>query len=50
MSRILAGAAGGRDLDFDELHELLGAYGIDLWQRFPATTEDEAVAAAERLG
>ena len=50
VSRILAGTAAGRDLDFDELHALLGAYGIDLWQRFPATTEEEAVAAAERLG
>jgi acyl-CoA synthetase (NDP forming)/GNAT superfamily N-acetyltransferase len=40
----------GRDLSFDETRALLAAYGIDLWQRLPATTEDEAVAAAGRLG
>ena len=50
MSRILTTDEAGRDLTFDELHALLGAYGIDLWQRYPVTTEEEAVAAGERLG
>ena len=40
----------GRDLTFDELHTLLAAYGIDLWDRVEVATVDEAVAAAERLG
>ena len=38
VSKILATDEAGRDLTFDELHTLLGAYGIDLWQRYPATT------------
>src|SRR4051794_40638820 len=50
VSRGLAADEAGRELTFDELHALLAAYGIDLWQRYPATTEEEAVAAGERLG
>jgi acyl-CoA synthetase (NDP forming)/RimJ/RimL family protein N-acetyltransferase len=50
VSKILATDEAGRDLTFDELHTLLGAYGIDLWQRYPATTAQEAVDAGERLG
>jgi acyl-CoA synthetase (NDP forming) len=50
VNRWLRDDTDGRDLTFDELHDLLAAYGIDLWRRFPVTTEDEAVAAAERLG
>ena len=50
VSRILTADEAGRDLTFDELHLLLGAYGIDLWQRYPATTAQEAVDAGERLG
>jgi acyl-CoA synthetase (NDP forming) len=46
---ILERDRAGRDLTFEEARRLLAAYGIDLWQRLPATTEDEAVAAAERL-
>ena len=38
VSRILTTDEAGRDLTFDELHALLGAYGIDLWQRYAATT------------
>jgi acyl-CoA synthetase (NDP forming) len=50
VSEILRQDEAGRDLDFEEMHTLLAAYGIDLWQRWPAETEQEAVSAAERLG
>ena len=51
VSRILATDEAGRDLTFDELHALLAAYGIDLWERIRGGHRaDEAVAAAERLG
>jgi acyl-CoA synthetase (NDP forming)/GNAT superfamily N-acetyltransferase len=50
VSRILGGRDAGRDLDFEELQILLGAYGIELWDRVAVRTEDEAVAGAERLG
>jgi acyl-CoA synthetase (NDP forming)/GNAT superfamily N-acetyltransferase len=50
VTRVLADDGAGRDLSFDELHELLTYYGIDLWNREAVGTEDEAVAAAERLG
>jgi acyl-CoA synthetase (NDP forming) len=50
VARILRDAEGGRDLTFEELRQLLAAYDIDLWLRYPATTESEAVEAGERLG
>jgi acyl-CoA synthetase (NDP forming) len=50
VTRVLADDGAGRDLSFDELHELLTYYGIDLWNREAVGSEDEAVAAAERLG
>jgi acyl-CoA synthetase (NDP forming) len=50
VGRVLRDDPAGRELRFEELHELLASYGIDLWQRFEATTEDQAVAAAEDLG
>ena len=37
-------------LDHDDLMRLLRCYGIDLWQTVPASSADEAVAAADRLG
>ena len=46
----LVGAPDGRALTDDELGELLAAYGVELWQRIPVSTEEEAVAAGERLG
>ncbi len=49
-SAVLRDSVEGRDLTFEELHHLLAAYGIDLWDRLPAHSEDEAVEAAERLG
>jgi acyl-CoA synthetase (NDP forming)/ribosomal protein S18 acetylase RimI-like enzyme len=50
VTAVLADAPEGRDLTDEELTELLEAYGISLWERVPVTAEDEAVAAAERLG
>jgi acyl-CoA synthetase (NDP forming) len=41
---------GGRDLTFEEVREVLGAYSIDLWDRVPVSREEEALAAGERLG
>ncbi len=40
----------GRELDFDQLRALLGAYGIDLWDRVEVDSEKAAVAAGVRLG
>jgi hypothetical protein len=34
----------------DELHDLLAAYGIDLWPSRPVASADEAVAAGAELG
>jgi acyl-CoA synthetase (NDP forming) len=50
LNQILIDSPEGRDLTFAELRTLLDAYGIDLWQRFAVSTEEEAVAAGERLG
>jgi acyl-CoA synthetase (NDP forming) len=50
VNRILMDAPEGRDLTFEELRDLLDAYGVDLWDRIDVTTEDDAVAAGERLG
>jgi acyl-CoA synthetase (NDP forming)/RimJ/RimL family protein N-acetyltransferase len=49
-TQILIDDPNGRDLEFDELREILGAYGIELWERVAVATEDEAVAAGEHLG
>jgi acyl-CoA synthetase (NDP forming) len=50
VSGVLHEHPDGRDLHFDEMRTLLAAYGIDLWDRVPVSTEEEAIAAAERLG
>jgi acyl-CoA synthetase (NDP forming)/RimJ/RimL family protein N-acetyltransferase len=50
VNQVLIDSPDGRDLGFDELRELLDAYGIDLWERIEVTTEDQAVAAGEKLG
>jgi acyl-CoA synthetase (NDP forming)/GNAT superfamily N-acetyltransferase len=50
VSRILKTDDRGRDLTFEELHQLLAAYDVDLWQRSVVSTEEEAVAAAGELG
>ncbi|GAB3116357.1 bifunctional GNAT family N-acetyltransferase/acetate--CoA ligase family protein [Janibacter alkaliphilus] len=50
IERVLAEDPDGRALTTDEAHELLAAYGIDLWLRVEVETADEAVAAAETVG
>ena len=50
LNQILIDSPEGRDLTFEEVRELLDAYGVDLWRRIEVSTEDEAVAAGERLG
>lgn len=50
INTILMQHPEGRDLDFHELHALLGAYGIDLWEPRAVRNADEAVAAAVELG
>ena len=50
LNEILMHEPDGRDLRFDELRRVLTAYGIDLWERVRVSSEEEAVAAGERLG
>jgi acyl-CoA synthetase (NDP forming) len=50
VERILLDAPQGRRLTPDEVTELLAAYGIELWPSLPATTVEQALAAAEDLG
>jgi acyl-CoA synthetase (NDP forming) len=50
VNRALMTSPEGRDLDDAELTELLGAYGIDLWQRIPVDSAESAVRAGEGLG
>lgn len=44
------GDGEGREVAQDTLRSLLACYGIELWESLPATTVDEAVSAADRLG
>jgi len=50
LNQALIDAPEGRDLSFDELGEILDAYGVQLWGRTEVTTEEEAVAAGRELG
>ncbi|HEX7716963.1 MAG TPA: GNAT family N-acetyltransferase [Marmoricola sp.] len=50
LVELLVESPDGRDLTFAECQQLLGYYGIELWDRIPVSTADEAVAAAEVLG
>ncbi len=50
VTRVLSEAPDGRELDAEELAQLLACYGIELQPSIPVTAVDEAVAAAERLG
>ncbi|HEY0903151.1 MAG TPA: GNAT family N-acetyltransferase [Marmoricola sp.] len=50
LTELLIGSPDGRELTYAECQQLLALYGIDLWDRIPVTTGDEAVAAAEKLG
>jgi acyl-CoA synthetase (NDP forming)/RimJ/RimL family protein N-acetyltransferase len=47
---VLADSPEGRTLTPVEAETLLAAYGVRLWPTIPATSADEAVQAAERLG
>lgn len=49
LHEALRDAPEGRELTVAEVQRLLAGYGIDLWERVPVTTYDEALAAAERL-
>jgi acyl-CoA synthetase (NDP forming)/RimJ/RimL family protein N-acetyltransferase len=50
LAQLLIDTPQGRELSFTECQELLGFYGIDLWERAEVADPAEAVAAAERLG
>jgi acyl-CoA synthetase (NDP forming)/RimJ/RimL family protein N-acetyltransferase len=50
VTAVLRDHPEGSDLGFAQLRTLLGAYGVDLWDRRPVDTEEEAVAAAEHFG
>ncbi|RNL65481.1 GNAT family N-acetyltransferase [Nocardioides marmoriginsengisoli] len=50
IAEFLMDAPDGRDLTFAESKQLLGFYGIDLWDRVEVTSAAEAVAAAETFG
>ncbi len=50
INELLMNHPEGRDLDFDEQHRLLRAYGIDLWDTYAVESLDEATTAGETLG
>lgn len=50
VDSVLAEYPEGRALTDDESHDLLAAYGIDLWRRIEVASADEAVAAAAEVG
>ncbi len=50
VDTLLTGSPEGRELTDDELRELLGSYGVALWQRVHVASLEEAVAAGEELG
>ncbi len=50
VAAILAESPEGRELTDVELRQLLGSYGIDLWERVHAETVEEAIEAGARLG
>jgi acyl-CoA synthetase (NDP forming)/GNAT superfamily N-acetyltransferase len=50
VTRALLSSPEGRQLTDEELTDLLAAYGVEVWQRIPVASEDEAVAAGEALG
>jgi acyl-CoA synthetase (NDP forming)/GNAT superfamily N-acetyltransferase len=50
VARILIDSPEGRELSHQETHELLGHYGIHLWDRRSVTAVEEAVAAGREFG
>ena len=49
-NKVLMNSPEGRELTDDELRDLLGCYGVEVWERLHAASVDEAVAAGKRLG
>ncbi|MGB3184442.1 MAG: GNAT family N-acetyltransferase [Ornithinimicrobium sp.] len=49
IESFLSSHPDGGDLDDEQAHALLAAYGIDLWPRHPVTTSKQAKKAADRL-
>jgi acyl-CoA synthetase (NDP forming)/RimJ/RimL family protein N-acetyltransferase len=47
---VLRTSPRGRELQYDELRELLNAYGIHLWAQRSVFTVEEALAAGEEFG
>ncbi|MCH8628594.1 GNAT family N-acetyltransferase [Arsenicicoccus piscis] len=50
IDRVLSESPNGRQLEPAEVHELLDAYGLPVWESVPVASAEEAVAAADRLG
>ncbi len=50
VTRVLDESPEGRELTDAELDEILACYGIEVWDRVPVVSPDDAVAAGERLG
>ncbi|MFL6105797.1 MAG: GNAT family N-acetyltransferase [Marmoricola sp.] len=50
LAELLIESPQGRDLTFAECKELLGHYGVELWDRIAVNSAEEAVRAAELLG
>ncbi len=50
IESVLAGSPDGRDLTDDEAAELLGAYGIAVWQAHPVGSAREAARIATEVG
>jgi len=50
IAQFLIDSPDGRELTFAESKELLGHYGIDLWDRIEIATAEEAIVAGEALG
>jgi acyl-CoA synthetase (NDP forming)/RimJ/RimL family protein N-acetyltransferase len=50
VERVLDETPAGRTLTPVEAETLLAAYGVKLWPTIPASTAEEAVAAADQLG
>ena len=50
VDAVVRSSPEGRDLTDEELRELLGCYGIRLWERVQVGSLEEAVVAGEKLG
>ena len=50
VNEVLMHDHDGRELTDAELRDLLGLYGVDLWDRVAVGSVEEAVAAGERFG